>query len=270
MVTLKRDSDGKSFELPITRLSDEDQAFIKEQSASPATETESDSPEPITGDYAKLITGKWELDNYKKLPFAFYGGEDLDGSKKYPLIVTLHQQMDFKKNGDQIMWAKEFSKKKNYAKRPCLILSPVCYAPYLKQDGVGWSSKPGSDTIDFIEELVKELPIVDPDRIYIVGFYLGAYGAWDLMNKEPKLFAAGMPISGHTTSVGKLRDMPLWTFHGAKDTVLEVEKMRETAELFKRSKVFKYTEFPNAGSAILGKVLQDEKVQVWLFEQKKD
>ena len=195
-------------------------------------------------------------------------GKDLDGAKKYPLVVVLHGKSDNNENGKQIGFAKKFADKKNYAERPCLILSPLCYQPHGGTGG-GWNDAPGTETIDLIEKLVKKLPVVDPDRIYVVGYSMGGFGTWHFLKSEPKLFAAGVPIAGYSSNVSKLRSMPIWAFHGAEDKVVKVDGARRVAEELKRSKVFKYTEFPDEGHGIPGKVVGDEEVHKWLFDQKK-
>lgn len=265
-VTLKRTSDGKVFTLPISRLSDEDQKFISEKSSSETPEPA--DPAPIEGEYAHLITGDWVLAEHKKLPYAFYGGEGLDGAKKYPLIISLHGKSQNDENGKQIGFARKFAAEDNYAERPCLILAPLCYQPFGGTGG-GWNDAPGDETLDLVKKLVKNLPVVDPDRIYVIGYSMGGFGTWHFLKSEPRMFAAGVPIAGYSSGVGKLRSMPIWSFHGAEDEVVKVDGARACAKELKRSKVFKYTEFPDEGHGIPGKVVGDEEVHRWLFDQKR-
>jgi predicted peptidase len=264
-VVLKRSSDGRTFTLPLARLSEEDQGFVKEQSA-PAPADEPGEPAAIEGDYAHLITGDWVLAEHKKLPYAFYGGKNLEGSKKYPLVVSLHGKSSNDENGKQLGQARAFVKEANYSQRPCLVLAPLCYQPHGATGG-GWDDAPGDETLDLIKKLVKGLPVVDPDRVYVIGYSMGGFGTWHFLKTETKLFAAGVPIAGYGHGVGKLRSMPIWSFHGAKDTVVKVGGAQNCAEELKRSKVFKYTEYPDDGHGIVGKVVADEELQKWLFEQ---
>jgi dipeptidyl aminopeptidase/acylaminoacyl peptidase len=266
-VTLKRSKDGKTFTLALTRLSEDDREYIKEEAADAPSPAAGD-PSPVDGPYAELITGDWALAEHGKLPFALYGSKDLDGAKKYPLVVSLHGKSDNNVNGHQLGHAKAFAKEENYSKRPCLILAPLCYQPHGATGG-GWDDDPGEETLDLIKELVKKLPLVDPECIYVIGYSMGGFGTWHFLKEEPRLFAAGIPIAGGSSNVGKLRSMPIWSFHGAKDSVVGVDSARNCAEELKRSKVFKYTEFPDNGHGISGKVVADEKVHEWLFAQKK-
>ena len=261
-ITLKRDSDGQTFTIPLSKLSESDQEFAKEQ------EPVAEEPAPVEGEFSHLITGDWVLAEHGNLPYAFYGGKDLDGSQKYPLVIYLHGKSKNNENGKQTGQAKTFISAANYEKRPCLVLSPLCYQPYGATGG-GWDDAPGEETLDLLDDLIKELPLIDPNRIYVVGYSMGGFGAWHFLKEEPRTFAAGIPIAGYTSGVGKLRSMPIWSFHGAKDEVVPVQGARDCAEELKRSKVFQYTEFPDDGHSIPGKVLKDEKVQEWLFQQEK-
>ncbi len=230
-------------------------------------EPEAEEAKPIEGEYAELITGDWKKAEHGKLPYAFYGAKDLDGAKKYPLVVSLHGKSDNNTNGRQIGFARKFSEASNYKERPCLILAPLCYQPHGGTGG-GWSDDPGNETIDLIKDLLKKLPIIDEDRVYVIGYSMGGFGTWRFLREETKLFAAGVPIAGYGNNVGKLRSMPIWSFHGAKDNVVKVDGARNCAEALKRSKVFKYTEFPDAGHGIAGDVTSDPKLHEWLFAQK--
>ena len=263
-VTLKRTKDGRTFKLPISRLSEVDQAFVKEQASKPSGG--SSEPTAIEGEYAHLVTGEWVLAEHRKLPYAFYGKKDLDGSKKYPLVISLHGKSSNDENGKQLGHAKAFAKEANYSERPCLILAPLCYQPHGATGG-GWDDAPGKETLDLVKKLVKKLPVVDPDRVYVIGYSMGGFGTWHFLKSESRLFAAGVPIAGGSSGVSKLRSMPIWAFHGAKDKVVNVSGARRCADELKRSKVFKYTEYPEDGHGISGKVVADEAVHKWLFEQ---
>ena len=261
-VTLKRARDGKDFTIPLDRLSEEDQVFVREEAEKPQ------APTAISGEYADLVAGEWKLVEHKDLPYAFYGAKDLDGAEKYPLVVVLHGKSSNNENGKQTGLARTFINPENYAKHPCLVLSPLCYQPY-GGSGSGWSDNPGELTLELIKDLVKKFEIVDADRIYVIGSSMGGFGTWHFLKEESRMFAAGIPICGYGFDVGKLRSMPIWAFHGDKDDIVDVEGSRRCADELKRSKVFKYTEFAGAGHNINGKVLNDPKVHEWLFAQRR-
>jgi predicted peptidase len=83
------------------------------------------------------------------------------------------------------------------------------------------------------------------------------------------LFTAGVAVSGctgvDTTDTFKRR--PLWLFHAAHDPTVDVKYSRDFAKALERSKVFKYTEYPEGGHGIAGKVFDTPEVTTWLFSQ---
>ena len=261
-VTLKRDSDGKTFTLPLDRLSQTDQDWIKEQSNKPA--------KPIEGPYAKFLTGDWELSKLGDLPYAIYGAKELDGSKKYPLLLALHGKSQNNENGKQVhRWMKSFTEPERYQKNPCIIAAPLCYQPYGGTGG-GWSDKPGEEAIDLVKELSKNLP-VDEDRIYIFGYSMGGFGTCHLIDSEPRLFAAGIAGAGCTSpsTAGSFKKVPLWLFHAVDDPTVDVKYSRDLAEALKRNKDCKYTEYPDGKHGIAGRIFESDETHTWLFSHKR-
>lgn len=264
-VTVKR-SDGKSFTIPLSRLSEADRKWVGEQAASqPSGSAEAGPPKPIEGPYASLVTGDWALSKFKNLPFALYASKELSADKKYPLVLTLHGKSDNNENGKQIGWAKEFTGEENYSERPCIVVAPLCYQPHGGTGG-GWSDKPGDEAIELVKALIESLP-VDEARVYVAGYSMGGFGTCHLMAREPRLFAAGVPVAGAGSDYGSLKREPIWLFHAADDQTVNVEGSRQMAEALKRSKTFKYTEFPDGGHGIVGRVFDDVEVHKWLFSQ---
>jgi len=259
-VTIKREEDSQSFTIPLERLSEADRKWVAEELAKPV---------PITGEFAELITGDWELAEYEGLPYAIYG-KNLDGRQKYPLLLSLHGKSSNNENGKQLGFTQKFTDPRHYKERPCIIVAPLCYQPY-GETGGGWSDKPGDQAIALVKALKEGLP-VDEKRIYTIGFSMGGFGVCYVMSQEPKLFTAGVPVAGYGWgSMGKeLEDEPIWLFQAADDPVVKASGARAFAESLKRSKVFHYTEYPEGGHGIISRVLADEEMFIWLFSQVDD
>lgn len=262
-VTLKLAS-GKLSTLPLTRLSAADQSWIAEQGSKPPTSAA--APKPIAGPFGELVTGDWALSEYKGLPFAIYVSTDLDGAKKYPLVLALHGKSQNNEHGKQVGgWMKAFAKPDRYTANPCIIVSPLCYQPF-GGTGAGWYDKPGTQAIALVKELIKTLP-VDKDRVYCMGHSMGGFGTCHLINSEPRLFAAGVAISGCTgvETANTFKKVPLWLFHAADDNNVDVKCSRDLAKALERAKEFKYTEYPDGGHGIAGKVGDEPEMVDWLF-----
>ena len=121
----------------------------------------------------------------------------------------------------------------NYAeaKYPCIFVEPMLNADWKVScwDSKGW--KTGSHTMDLkappkgIAILLEFLPKIiadlksDPDRTYVTGASNGGYATWDLITYRPDLFAAAIPIcgAGDPSQAARIKDLPIWTFHGTAD-----------------------------------------------------
>jgi predicted peptidase len=262
-VNVKRTTDGRSFTLPLTGLSEADQAWVKEELAK--------NTKPVEGPFAPLLTGDWALSEDDGLPFAIFGAKDLDASKQYPLVVALHGRSPNTENGKQLgPFSRSFAEPARYAKNPCIILAPHGYQPFGGQ-GTAWNSEPGTKALALIEKLTESLPI-DKNRIYVVGYSMGGFGACHFAVTEPKRFAAVVAGAGCTgpDSAPAFKRLPIWLHHAADDPTVEVKYSQELAEALKRSETMKYTEYPTGGHGIAGTIFNNDAVHEWIFQQNRE
>lgn len=271
-VIVRRAADRREVSLPLARLSEGDREWVRSQQGKvPKTAAPAAASAATTawnGPYAPLATGDWALSKFKNLPFALRAPKDLKAGQVLPLVVLLHGKSSNDENGKQVAdWMNSFAKPERQAKRPCVLLAPLCYQPHGGTGG-GWSDVPGQETVALIKDLLKSLPL-DKERIYVAGHSMGGFGTCHLLTSEPRLFAAGIPIAGCSGAgaAGTLKRMPIWVFHAADDDVVKVEGARALDKALNRSKTFKYTEYANGGHGIAGRVFDTEEVHEWLFGQ---
>ncbi|MCX6876855.1 MAG: prolyl oligopeptidase family serine peptidase [Verrucomicrobia bacterium] len=259
--------DGKRITFALDKLSAEDQAWVQEMLASkPAPGTPENTAKTgaeKSNEYTKQLTGKWERLEDAELKYRLYGERKLKGSKLYPLVIYLHGRGGDVMTPEVPGQASDFAKAANYHKRPCFIIAPQC-----PTDGF-WSGNNSGNVIKVIETLVKKLP-VDGKRIYITGYSMGGYGTFDIVAKEPKLFAAAVPVAGggNPATASSMKRVPFWVFHGDADTVVNVGQSRQMVDALKQAGgQVDYTEIPGGSHGIIGQVYQDEKLHEWMFEQ---
>ena len=124
-----------------------------------------------------------------------------------------------------------------------------------------------------IRKKIKEFD-ADPDRVYITGLSLGGYGAWELMERYGTgLFAAGVTCSGggDPAQAEKMKDLPIWIFHGEADQTLPVMLSRRMYAALKEAgsdNVF-YREYPDCPHDCWTRTYQNPEVWEWLFSQKR-
>ncbi len=157
--------------------------------------------------------------------FGFYaytpGGYD-DNEKKYPLILFLHGSGQSGVRGFPQLLNKvlehgppKLIESNNWKPTyPCLVFSP--------QSQGDW--RPES-VHRFIEYLIATYR-VNTKRIYITGLSMGGRGCWFYEGEMgfDSHAAALVPICGRgqASSVENLVNTPIWAFHGADDTVVEL------------------------------------------------
>ena len=176
----------------------------------------------------------------------------------------------------------EIVKQINAAKQKVVLLAPQCPADQL------WSTRhrggaeakltekprPALGMVPvLIQKKIREFD-ADPDRVYITGLSLGGYGSWDLMARYGTgLFAAGVTCSGggDPSQAEKMKDLPIWIFHGEADQTLPVILSRRMFAALKEagSDVVFYTEYPGVPHDCWTRTYQDPEVWKWLFSQKR-
>ncbi len=124
-------------------------------------------------------------------------GTNLDLLKKHPLPAMLETRKDF----------------------PFIVVSPQLQSPYQ-----GW--EPQLEALDALVLQVQAKLSVDPRHVYVTGLSMGGSGTWRMALRFPHRFAAIVPVAGFytwesrelPTNLCDLRDLPIWAFHGARDS----------------------------------------------------
>lgn len=259
-VTIKRKSDQRLFTLSLSKLSGADQAWIKTKQAETLTPKEVKEPDPAL---VKLMTGKWERHEAHGMKFRIFGDRIIRRSKgeTYPMLVYLHGKGGDVMTPDEPSNANTFS---DPSKNPCLVIAPQC-------PDVGWNGGKADMVLKIIDELITNFPI-DKKRIYLTGYSMGGFGTFEILAKRPDLFAAGVPVAGGASpkNAEKLKDIPIWAYHGDADDVVKVESTRNIVEAIKKlNGKIKYSEIPGGDHGIANRVYGDKEMHNWLFEQKR-
>lgn len=224
----------------------------------------------------------FEGDAGKKLNFRLLRPRGYDPKKAYPLVLFLHGAGERgSDNKIQLVHGmNEFAADEIMDKYRAFVVAPQC--PEGKQwVDVPWSAdshtmpkepaEPLRLSLDLIAALQKEFSI-DKSRIYVTGLSMGGFGAWDAIQRRPKLFAAAVPVcsGGDAALAEKIKDIPVWAFHGAEDGAVKPKRSRDMiAALKKAGGSPKYTEYEKVGHNSWEKAYGDAKMYEWLFAQKK-
>ena len=263
-VTIRRNSDRKTFTIALDTLSEDDQKWVAKQLA---IEAEAGAKSDKDGPFAKLLTGEWERSEGHGISYRIFGARKMRGADEagHPLVVYLHGR-----GGDVLApaqpWdARSFSDEDRYRKNPGIVIAPQCPTEQ------SWDGKNAEAVVEIIGDLVKNLSI-DKNRIYLTGYSMGGWGTFHLLGREPKLFAAAVPIAGggNPNDAENFKKVPVWVFHGAKDDVVKPENSQRMVDALKKARAdVRYTEYPDGDHGISGRVYADEEMHEWLFGQRR-
>jgi predicted peptidase len=190
-----------------------------------------------------------------------------DASKAMPLILFLHG------SGEQ---GDDGVKQSTVGIGPAIKLNPKGWSPYItvipqKPKGRGGWMDHEELMLGVVEKTKKEYKI-DASRLYLTGLSMGGYGSWVLAAKHPAMWAAVAPIcgGGNPADGPKLKDLPLWAFHGDKDTAVPLKKSEEMIEAIKAAGGSpKLTVYPGVGHNSWDKAYRDEKLWEWFLQHSK-
>lgn len=209
--------------------------------------------------------------------------ETVKAGRRYPLVLFLHGSGERgRDNARQLIWgAGTFIDQKNRRRYPAYVVAPQC------PEGERWvevhwaldhhemPEQPSRNmqlVMELLEELQRDFP-VDARRLYVTGLSMGGYGTWDLISRMPDSFAAAVPVcgGGDEKQAEKLKDIPVWVFHGADDTTVPPERSRNMVNAIKNAggTKIRYTEYPDVGHGSWKPAYADPELLRWMFRQKK-
>lgn len=136
------------------------------------------------------------------------GGQDLELLKNYGPPLVAEQNADFL----------------------FVVLAPQC------AEGENWMNK--SEILAALLEDVLKRYRIDQDRVYLTGTSWGGNGTWDLASQHPEYFAAIAPLASKPTIPSnwnkQLVSMPIWAFHGEKDSIHPLENDEAMIDALRR------------------------------------
>ncbi|UKI38263.1 MAG: prolyl oligopeptidase family serine peptidase [Clostridiales bacterium] len=116
----------------------------------------------------------------------------------------------------------------------------------------------------------KSLPI--KRKIYAMGVSMGGYGTWQIAMSLPDTFAAIVPVCGGGLywNAGRLKNTPVWAFHGGKDNSVKCEESVKMVDAAKNAAVTRaFTIYPENGHDAWSDTYKNYEVFEWLCLTKK-
>ena len=234
----------------------------------------------IASDDWKQLYEPMELN---EMPYRIMKPIQFDKSKRYPLILSLHggggrgsdNQKQLKK------WNQQLAESERRTRFPCYVLAPQAKELWDASD------------LKNIKTVIKNLPSVDMNRIYVLGHSMGGHGTYIFIQLDPDYFAAAAPSAGsglkqteNFIEPAKIKDLPIWAFHGDKDGVCPIEKDQMVFDAMRSNGGnMKFTIWKGDSHAVSGKFIvggengvttfssdrcdTEPDFMTWLFKQKR-
>ena len=158
-----------------------------------------------------------KLLKYEDMHYSITFPDGYEEGKKYPVLFMIHgagtRGDDPRKLNDNPFF-KIVDEFKNF---PFVVIAPLCSA---------------NTWFDVYEKLKRFIvaqtnePFADKNKIYAIGASMGGYAVWQLGMSMPDIFAAIVPICGGGMywNCRRFINLPVWAFHGEKDTAVNVEE----------------------------------------------
>jgi predicted peptidase len=223
------------------------------------------------------------------LPYRILFPKTYDKSKKYPLILFLHGAGERGNDNESqlVHGSKLFLDSANREKFPAIVIFPQCpLKDYWASVKVERSKTPLELTFDYsspptpalrtatllLDKIIREEK-VNTSAIYIMGLSMGGMGTFEAVYRDPKRFAAAVPICGGADTLRydkRVRKVPFWIFHGDHDAVVDVHHSRRIGAILEDLNVkVKYTEYNGVNHNSWDYAFAEPDLLPWLFSNKR-
>ncbi len=235
-----------------------------------------------------LVPGNREEGYYADLddsfqPYLRYLPRSYKKGQSLPLIVYLH---GYNPDYTILNWQGFPEDLYDFAEREGVLLAEPFGRGNTDFQGIG-----ERDVLAVIAEMTRRYG-ADPRRIILVGYSMGATGAWSLSARHPGLFAGSVMMAGRGdyyfwhgldrrrvpawkrtlidddfagSRVASLRDLPIYCAHGAYDDMVPVDEGRFIARLIGAVNTnLIYREIPYGDHGIWPTVFNAPDFQAWL------
>ncbi|MFN0053326.1 MAG: dienelactone hydrolase family protein [Planctomycetales bacterium] len=197
-----------------------------------------------------------------ELNYLLYLPQEYEQKPAWPLLVFLHGAGE---RGNDLELVKVHGPPKLIAAGkhfPAIVVSPQC------PEDRTWRAL---ELIGLLEDLSRRYK-VDADRIYVTGLSMGGFGTWELAANAADRLAAIAPIcgGGEPFWTRSFANLPVWAFHGAKDTAVTLDRSQVMIDALKAAGGSpKFTIYPEAGHDSWTETYNSPAFYEWLFAQKR-
>lgn len=205
----------------------------------------------------------YDLQTDLNMNFLLYFPQEYSPDKEWPLLIFLHGRGEQGNDLEKVKIHGPTRRIKEGAEFPFIVAAPQC------PQGKWWSVAELDKWLDY---LLRQLP-VDKKRIYLTGLSMGGFGTWAWATDRPGRFAAIAPVcgGGDARLAWRLKNIPVWAFHGAKDNVVPISRSQEMVDALKKWEGnVKFTAYPEANHDSWTETYANPELYSWLLEQHRE
>ncbi len=139
-----------------------------------------------------------------RMPCRLLKPETIKTGKKYPLVLVLHGWGE--RGTDNQKQLKDFGpvflKAGTRKQFPCFVVFPQASGSWVRHPvfdkPIRLTKEPTPSLVmahEIVKAMIKTYP-VDADRLYLMGYSNGSCGIWELLERDPRFWAAAAPMAG--------------------------------------------------------------------------
>ena len=204
---------------------------------------------------------KYECQVYEEIKYLVRFPDGYEVGQRRPLLICVHGAGGRGGTYEEFMNHPEFAHSAKMEGFPFVTVAPIC-----PRADATWFDY--FETLKALIRFVAAADYVDPSRVYLTGASMGGYTTWELAMSMPELFAAIVPICGGGMywNAGRLKNVPVWAFHGKLDpTVLVEESEKMVNAVNKRGGCAKLTIYPENKHDAWNDTYSNPAVYEWLL-----
>ena len=206
-----------------------------------------------------VVEKLYEKLSFESMPYRLMRPLNFDAGKKYPVIISLHGAGERgNDNSKQLKaWPQQLANVDIRTKFPAYVIAP--------QSNSHWEI----ERFQKVKQIIKHLPSLDMQRIYIIGHSMGGHGTFLWVQHDTEYFAAAAPCAGSGRKGREfvkpelIKDLPLWVLHGDKDKVVPYEMSKKLLITMKKlNGNMKLTTWSGAGHSVAKRIIPGDKSEI--------
>ena len=214
-----------------------------------------------TGFLTKSFTHEGKSQNY-----TVFVPHNYQPTQKYPVIMFLHGVLEGGSDGKKCVTVGIGPHVSQKARTfPFFVVFP--------QSGSDWVGESKEKlAIATLDQVLKDYPGADADRVVLTGLSNGGDGTWALGASHRERFAALVPMCGSPDfdQVPRLTSIPIWAFHNSVDPFRSSGKVKDMVKKIEAAGGnVKYTQYGGFGHDCWTQAYTEGEVLTWMQQQRR-